>query len=136
MQETQAWSLGWEDPREEEMATHSSILVWKIPWTEEPGRLQSMVLQRVRHNWVTKHIYYFCCGPDRYWQQPGELIHVCVTHMALEGPGVCKRIVYVRVCHPSEASLATLESICCQFIEKSHYLGDQDEIRCSPVSAF
>ena len=39
MQETQALSLGWEDPLEEEMATHSSILAWKIPWTEEPGGL-------------------------------------------------------------------------------------------------
>ena len=49
MQETQVRSLGWEDPLEEEMATHSSILAWKIPWTEEPGGLQSMRLQRVRH---------------------------------------------------------------------------------------
>ena len=43
-------SLGREDPLEKEMATHSSILAWKIPWTEEPGRLQSMGLQRVGHN--------------------------------------------------------------------------------------
>ena len=50
MQETQAWSLGQEDPLEEEMTTHSSILVWKIPWTDEPGGPQSMGLQRVRHN--------------------------------------------------------------------------------------
>ena len=42
--------LGWEDPLEEEMATHSSILAWEIPWTEEPGGLRSMRLQRVRHN--------------------------------------------------------------------------------------
>ena len=42
MQETQFRSLGWEDPLEEEMATHSSTLAWKIAWTEEPGRLQSM----------------------------------------------------------------------------------------------
>ena len=42
MQETWVPSLGWEDPREKEMATHSSILAWKIPWTEEPGGLQSM----------------------------------------------------------------------------------------------
>ena len=47
MQETQVWSLGWEDPLEKEMATHSSNLAWKIPWTEEPGRLQSMGSQRV-----------------------------------------------------------------------------------------
>ena len=53
VQETQVWSLGWEDPLEKEMATHSSILAWKIPWTEEPGRLQSMGLQRVGHDWAT-----------------------------------------------------------------------------------
>jgi len=50
MQETWVQSLGWEDLLEKEMATHSSILAWKIPWMEEPGRLQSMGLQRVRHN--------------------------------------------------------------------------------------
>ena len=42
--------LGWEDPLEEEMATHSNILAWRIPWTEEPGGLRSTGLQRVRHN--------------------------------------------------------------------------------------
>ena len=42
MWETWVQSLGWEDPPEEEMATHSSILAWRVPWTEEPGRLQSM----------------------------------------------------------------------------------------------
>ena len=42
--------LGWEDPLEKEMAIHSSILAWRIPWTEEPGRLQSMGLQRVAHD--------------------------------------------------------------------------------------
>ena len=48
MQETWVQFLGWEDPLEKEMATYSSILAWRIPWTEEPGRLQSMGLQRVR----------------------------------------------------------------------------------------
>ena len=71
-QDTWVWSLGWEDPLEkgrspgkgkipwrredpleEEMDTHSSILTWKIPWTEEPGRLQWMELQRVGHDWTT-----------------------------------------------------------------------------------
>ena len=47
MQETQVWSLGGEDPLEKGMATHSSILAWRIPWTEDPGGLQSMGLQRV-----------------------------------------------------------------------------------------
>ena len=50
MQETQVQSLGWEDPLEKEMGTHSSILAWKIPWTEEPGGLQSMGSRRVGHD--------------------------------------------------------------------------------------
>ena len=50
MWETQVRALGWEDPLENEMAIHSSTIAWKIPWTEEPGRLHSMGLQRVGHN--------------------------------------------------------------------------------------
>ena len=54
MQETQVQSLGGEDPLENGMATHSSILAWEILWTEKPGRLQSLGLQRVGHNLATK----------------------------------------------------------------------------------
>ena len=54
MQEIRVRSLGWEDPLKKEIATHSSILAWEIPRTDEPGRLQSMGLQRVRHDLVTK----------------------------------------------------------------------------------
>ena len=50
MQETPVRFLGWEDPLEKGTATHSSILAWRIPWTEEPGKLQSMGLQRVGHD--------------------------------------------------------------------------------------
>ena len=50
MQETWVQSLAWEDPLEKEMVTHSSTFAWKIPWTEEPGKLQSMVSQRVKHD--------------------------------------------------------------------------------------
>ena len=50
IQESQVQSLGWEDPLEEGMATHSSILAWRIPWKEEPGGLQSLGSQRVGHN--------------------------------------------------------------------------------------
>ena len=50
MQETHVQSLGWEDPLEKGMATHSSILAWRIPWTEKRGRLKSIGSQRVRHN--------------------------------------------------------------------------------------
>ena len=56
MQETWVQFLDWEDPLEKEMATHSSILAWRISWTEEPGRLQSMGSQRVGSNRVTKHL--------------------------------------------------------------------------------
>ena len=54
MKETQVQSLGWENPLENKMAIHSSILAWKIIWTEEPGGLQSMGLQRVGHDLATK----------------------------------------------------------------------------------
>ena len=54
MQETQVRSLGWEDPLEKKMAIHSGILTWEIPWTEEPGALQSIGSQRVGHNSVTE----------------------------------------------------------------------------------
>ena len=71
MQETRVQSLSWEDPLEEGMATHSSILAWRIPWTEEPGELQSMVLLRVGHYWVTKHththIFSFKNNTDYSW---------------------------------------------------------------------
>ena len=52
IQETQVWSLSWEDPLKKGMTTHSSILAWEMPWTERPGGLQCMGLQRVGHNWV------------------------------------------------------------------------------------
>ena len=52
VQETQVWSLAQEDPLEKKMSNHSSTLAWKIPWTEEPGRLQPMGSQRVRHDWA------------------------------------------------------------------------------------
>ena len=54
MQEMQVPTLGWEDPLEKEIATHSSIFAWKIPWTEEPSGLPSMESQRVRHGLATK----------------------------------------------------------------------------------
>ena len=58
MQEAQVRSLGWEDPLEKEMATHSSILAWKIPRTEDSGGVQSMGLQRVGHNWATNTLQF------------------------------------------------------------------------------
>ena len=57
MQESQVGSLDQEDPMEKGTATHSSILAWRIPWTEEPGGLQSMGSQRVGHDRTTKHTH-------------------------------------------------------------------------------
>ena len=58
VRETWVWSLGWEDPLEKGVATHSSILACEIPWIEEPGKLQSVGSQRVEHNWATnKHTH-------------------------------------------------------------------------------
>ena len=56
-QEMRVWPLGQEDPLEEEMATHSSNLAWEIPGTEEPGGLQWLGWQRVRHNWAHTHVH-------------------------------------------------------------------------------
>ena len=67
MQETrETWvqSLGWEDPLEEEMATHSRVIAWEILWIEEPGGLQSMELLRVGHSLATEHV-------DTSWLYPG-----------------------------------------------------------------
>ena len=58
MKETWVSSPDWEDPLEEGMITHSGILAWRIPWTEEPGGLQSKGSQRVEHDWSTKHSYH------------------------------------------------------------------------------
>ena len=59
MQETWVQPLAWDDPLEKAMATHSSILAWRIQWTGEPGGLQSLKLQRVGHNWATNTSFHF-----------------------------------------------------------------------------
>ena len=63
MQETRVQSMGREDPLEKEMVTHSSILAWKIPWTEKSGRLQSMGSQRVGHDWATSLSFFLYDKP-------------------------------------------------------------------------
>ena len=65
MQETQVQSLGQEDPLEKGMATHSSTLAWRIPWTEEPGGLQSMWLQKVRDDWMINTCTFTLCSLGR-----------------------------------------------------------------------
>ena len=69
MQETWVQSLDQEDPLEMEMATHSSILAWEIAWTEEPGRLQPMGLQRLGHDWVSIKAQLGNTEPQCYWHR-------------------------------------------------------------------
>ena len=63
MQEMQVWSPGWEDPLEKNIATHSSILAWEMPWRKEPGRLLSMGSQRDGQDWATNifTLLLYCC---------------------------------------------------------------------------
>ena len=84
MRETWVWSLGQEAPLDEGMATHSSILAWRIPGKEEPGRLQSMGLQRVGHDWVTKHTP----GLQVDWQLPRRCQCVAGLRTEPKAPGL------------------------------------------------
>ena len=79
--ETWVQSLGQEDPLQKEMAAHSSILAWKIPWKEEPSRLQSMGSQRVGHNWVTSLSLVY-----EKMQVSGLLNHFFDMHLSYLGP--------------------------------------------------
>ena len=77
MRETWVQSLGWEDPLEKEMTIHSSTIAWKIPWTEEPGRLQSMGLQWVGHDWASlERILIHCTTREATillsWEEGGD----------------------------------------------------------------
>ena len=75
MQETWVWSLGREDPLEKEMATHSSILAWRIPWTEEPGGLHSMGSQRTGHDWA----------PNRFtWQKTTQHYKTIILQLKIK----------------------------------------------------
>ena len=92
MQESQVPSLGWEDPLEKGMASHSSILAWRILWTEEPGGLEPMALLRAGHDWVTSTFTFTCvklkntaCNSrlpqqtfhSRIWPHSASLSSVC-----------------------------------------------------------
>ena len=75
MQKIRVWSLGWEEHLEKEMATHSRILAWEIAQTEDPGRVQSIVLQRVRHAWVAEPVCTIIANCDF-----GQLLWVFSSH--------------------------------------------------------
>ena len=75
MWETQVRSLGQEDRLEKGMATHSNILAWRIPWTEEPGGLQSMGSQRVGHNWVANTLTFYLLRPQLFKETTEKQFH-------------------------------------------------------------
>ena len=85
MQETWVSSLGWEDPVSEDMGTHSSILAWEIPWTEEPLGLQSMGWQRVRHSWARTHTWLIRRWQDAQYCYPSEMQVKSTTRSHLTG---------------------------------------------------
>ena len=87
MQETWVWSLGWEDALEKGMATHSSILAWRIPWTKEPGGLQSKESQRVGHNLVT-NIFHFSLN---MWMPLPPTVQSHIKYVQIE-----KNYVFIR----------------------------------------
>ena len=79
MQETQVQSLGWENPLEKGMTTYSSILSGKIPWTEEPGGLQSMGSQRIRHDRVTNTFTWYAAFSN--WLISLSHMHLSFLHV-------------------------------------------------------
>ena len=101
MRETWVWSLGREDPLEKEMATHSSTLAWKIPWMEEPGRLQSMGLQRVGHDWATSLFFHCSLGLPR-WLSGKE--SACQCRRSEFNPWV-RKILWRRKWQPTQVYL-------------------------------
>ena len=96
MQETWVWSLGWEDPLEKEMTTHSSILSWRIPWTGEPGELQSIGLQRVGHNWSDLACMSVCICLKANW---APTMHECLHELQ-----VAQKQTRHRLCHKGTQS--------------------------------
>ena len=84
--ETWVWSLGWEDPLEKEMATHSSILAWRTPRMEEPGGLQSTGSQRVRHNWATSLLLFNLLSLLQ------QITHSCIICSSVSPQGALKPV--------------------------------------------
>ena len=136
VQETWVRSLSREDPLEKEIATHSNILAWRIPWTEEPGRLQSTGLQRVRHDWATSpspSSYYttlcfaisvhfkmitminlvMICHHTKtshnYWLSPHTVCFILTTHLLRN-----RKFVSLNLAHlfPSSPNLLLLTTSC------------------------
>ena len=113
MQKILVWLLGQEDPLEEDMVTHSSILAWKIPWTEETGGLQSMGSQRVEHDWARTHtggfVFAVAALPWTFLDtSPGPGAHVSLESLSpLTRQTYC---VCVTRSHPVHPGLYTLDT--------------------------
>ena len=113
MQETRVWSLDQEDPLEKRMATHSSILAWRIPWREEPRGLQSMGSQRVRHDWMTNTHHIFS-WPDSSFLLSAEyysvvwMYHNLLTHSPTEGYLGC----FQALTHKNKAAINMCACFC------------------------
>ena len=93
VRETWVWSLCWDDPLEEGKTAHSSILAWRTSWTEEPGELWSVGLQRVVHNWMRKHSTAQAlgkmgvCALSRVWLFPTPWTIACQAPLSMDFPG-------------------------------------------------
>ena len=98
IQEIWVWSLGWDNPLKKGMATHSSILAWRIPWTEKPDGLQSMGLKRTGHNWVTNCFTFTFFKENKtfesvlFWSQ--TISSVCVRVCVWRG-GSSKNLIWI-----------------------------------------
>ena len=106
MQETRVRSLGGEKPLEKEMATHSGTLAWKIPWTGEPCRLQSMGSQRVGHDWAISLLL----GGHRRSRQSVSISMVSLptwVSVRVQSPNMCRVLPF------SEKAAVTAEGVCC-----------------------
>ena len=118
--ETWVRSLGREDPLEKEMTTHSSVLAWGIPWTEEPGRIQFIVLQRAGHSWATERSACY----DQYMKANEQMHIIIVKHagaslvslMITSSRGCFLLVLSVFVILSySPFSLAAVSYLCCSF---------------------
>ena len=122
MQDIQVRSLGWEDPLEKEMATHSSSLSWKIPWIKEPSRLQSMGSQWVGHDWVTSLHFTSLYFPYNAWVPPS--IHMELLTVPLVSCPLVFRLLYRLL------TLCMITSCCCfwcqQVCQTLHYPIDRN----------
>ena len=130
MWETRVRFLGWEEPLEKEMATHSSTLAWKIPWTEKPGGLQSMGLQRVGHDWSNLAAAAAAALTMEKAMAPRSSALAWKIPWMKE-PGGLQSMGLLRVRHDWATSLFSAASsdyiICCQFSKSWSLLNQNSE---------